>query len=373
MAIYKMRVLELKGSPRERGRQHGEELREEIGRHLDLYHENIQLDTGLDAQAFFDRMYAETDFMPAIEKYAPDLLEEVRGIAEGSGRNFDETLARQLSDEDPWFRQIIKFKRDVPEHCSSLGTREGGRSLIAQNMDSPLYYDGFQMLLRVHEPDSDVQSLVLTVAGKLSLAGMNNYGVGICCNTVLQLDFNPCGLPEDFIVRKTLQQKNLGDVLTFMKSIPHASGQNYVLGDPNNVTDLECSAHKVTEVPLKPNSQRVCHTNHPIINDDTKSWSDLWERGEREAPQLVEQMKSRMTTFNRYTVLERDINDAPPLDVKRAAEILSDHTAPICLHHIDKGNYTLSCLIMELDAQNPKLHITGGPPCSTPFRTYTFD
>lgn len=373
MALYKMRVLDLRGSPRARGRQHGEELREEIGRHLDLYRENLQLDTGLDAQIFFDRMYAETDFMPAIEKYAPDLLEEVRGIAEGSGRNFDETLARQLSDEDPWFRQIVKFGRDVPEHCSCLGTRESGRSLIAQNMDSPLYYDGFQMLLRVHEPNSDVVSYVLTVAGKLSLAGMNNYGVGICCNTVLQLDFNPRGLPEDFIVRKVLQQKNLDDVLKFMRSIPHASGQNYVIGDPSRVTDLECGAHKVVEIQPSPETQRVYHTNHPVANDDTKSWNDMWERGERESPQMIEQIKARMTTFNRYEALKRDVETDLPLDVKRAAEIFSDHTAPVCLHHIGKGNYTLACLIMELDAQNPKLHITGGPPCSTPFRTYTFN
>ena len=373
MALYKMRVLTLKGTPRQRGRQHGEELREEIGRHLDLYRENIQLDTGLDAQVFFDRFYAETDFLPAIEKYAPDLLEEVHGIAEGSGRNFDETLARQLSDEDPWFRQIVKFGRDVPENCSCLGTREAGRSLIAQNMDSPLYYDGFQMLLRVRDPDSVVESLVFTVAGKLSLAGMNNYGVGICCNTVLQLDFNPRGLPEDFIVRKVLQQKNLDDVLKFMHSIPHASGQNYVIGDPDRVTDLECSAHKVVEVPPSPETKRVYHTNHPLSNDDTQSWSDLWTRGEREAPQMIEQMKSRMTTFDRFAALKRDVEADLPLDVRRAADILSDHSAPVCLHHLGKGNYTLGCLIMELDAEKPRLNIAGGPPCSTPFRTYTFD
>jgi isopenicillin-N N-acyltransferase like protein len=373
MAIFKMRVLTLEGAPRQRGRQHGEELREEIGRHLDLYRENIQQDTGLDAQAFFHRLYAQTDFLPAIEKYTPDLLEEVRGIAEGAGRSFDEVLARQLSDEDPWFRQIVKFGRTMPENCSCLGTREAGRSLIAQNMDSPAYYDGFQMLVRVHEPQSDVESLVFTVAGKLSLAGMNNYGIGICCNSVLQLDFNPRGLPEDFIVRKVLQQRSLADVLAFMRAIPHASGQNYVLGGPGGVVDLECSARKVVEAPPLPDTQRVYHTNHPLVNDDTSSWDDMWARGEREAPQLVAQMRARQTTFDRFAALKRDVEADLPLDVRRAAEILSDHTAPVCLHHTPAGNYTLGCLIMELDAEAPRLHVAGGTPCSTPFRTYAFD
>lgn len=374
MALYKMRVLNLHGSPRERGRQHGEELREEVGRHLDLFKENIELDTGLRSQEYFDRFFAETDFVPTVEKYAPDLLEEVRGIAEGSGRSFQEVFARQCSDEDPWFRQVIKFGRVMPEeHCSCLGTRERGRSLIAQNMDSPVYYDGFQILLRVSEPGSDVKSLVFTVAGKISLAGMNNYGVGICCNSVLFLDFDPRGLVEDFIVRKTLQQRSLKDVVQFMRSVPHASGQNYVLGDPTDVTSLECSAHRVAAVPLSTDRKRVVHTNHPLVNDDTGNWDAMWARGERAAPQVIEQIKARMTTYNRYAALKRAEESERPLDVKRAAEMLSDHTAPVCQHHYHNMNYTLGCLIMELDAQNPTLHVTGGPPCSTPFRTYTFD
>jgi hypothetical protein len=368
-----MQELILHGTPRQRGRQHGEELREMIGRHLDLFRENITQDTGLDAQVYLDRLFSDTNFMPAIQKYAPDLLEEVHGIVEGSGRRFDEVLARQLSDEDPWFRQVVKFGREMPEHCSCLGTREAGRSLIAQNMDTPVYYDGFQLLLRVSEPGCDVESLVFTVAGKLSLAGMNNHGVGICCNTVLQLDFNPRGLPEDFIVRKVLQQKNINDVVSFMHTIPHASGQNYVLGDPSRVTDLECSAHRVAEVGPMSTSGRIYHTNHPLVNDDTRNWDTLWERGERESPEMIAQMKARMTTYNRFSALQRDMETGLPVDVRRAAEILSDHTAPVCQHHIHKMNYTGGCLIMELDENNPRLHIAGGPPCSTPFRTYTFN
>jgi hypothetical protein len=211
------------------------------------------------------------------------------------------------------------------------------------------------------------------VAGKLSLAGMNNYGVGICCNSVLQLDFNPRGLPEDFIVRKVLQQMDLANALTFMRSVPHASGQNYVLGDPHDVVDLECSAHRVVEAPPLPVSRRVYHTNHPLVNDDTRSWDDMWARGERAAPEMAAQMRARMTTFDRFAALKRDVEADLPLDSRRAAEILSDHTAPVCLHHTPAGNYTLGCLIMELDAETPRLHVAGGTPCSTPFRTYTFD
>jgi hypothetical protein len=240
-------------------------------------------------------------------------------------------------------------------------------------MDSPAYYDGFQMLLRVCEPDSDVESLVFTVAGKLSLAGMNNHGVGICCNTVLQLNFNPRGLAEDFIVRKILQQKTLTDALKFMRTIPHASGQNYILGGPEGVVDLECSASKVVEFNPLPDRKRVYHTNHPMVNDDTESWTKMIEHGMQEAPQVVIDINARMTTYSRYESLQKAVEKEVPLDVHRANEILSDHAAPVCLHHVPQRNYTLGCLIMELGAKKPRLNIAGGPPCSTPFRTYTFD
>jgi predicted choloylglycine hydrolase len=374
MAEPRLRVLTLSGTPRQRGQQHGEELRLEIGRHLDLFRENIQQDTGLEAQVYLDRFLSDTDFLPAAERYAPDLLEEVRGIAEGSGRNFDEVLARQLSDEDPWYRQVIKFGRALPEHCSCLGVCEPAvdRVMIAQNMDTPGYYDGFQLLLRVKEKDTGIESYVFTVAGKLSLAGMNNRGVGICCNTVLFLDFNPRGLAEDFIVRKVLQQPTLAAAVQFMRSIPHASGQNYVLGDPLEIADLECSAARVEQYPANPITGRLAHTNHPMVNDDTGNWDAMWARGEREAPEVIAQVKKRMTTYDRFAAVQAGIEKDLPLDVRRAAEILSDHTAPVCLHHLPEANFTLGCLIMELDAQNPRLTLAGGPPCSTPFHTYTF-
>lgn len=198
MKEKKLRVLPLTGGPRERGLSHGEEMREEIARHLELWREDLRKDTGMSPDDYLDKFYTETDFFPAIKQFAPDLLEEVKGIAEGSGQDFRVVLTRQMSDEDPWFRQILKFGRPImKEHCSSLGAwdQDERPNLIAQNMDTPGYCDGLQLILKIKEADSDLESLVFTVAGKISLAGMNNRCVGICCNTLLQLNSNTKGLP----------------------------------------------------------------------------------------------------------------------------------------------------------------------------------
>lgn len=371
-----MQVLVLKGNPRQRGQAHGEQLRSLIAEHYDRWRAMMSAETGLDPADYLEKFFAATDFMPAIERYAPDLLEELHGIAEGSGQPFEHVLARQCSDEEPWFRQILRFGRPWPEHCSSLAGRgvDGKPNIVAQNMDSPGYYYGAETLLRIQDPATDIEAYVFTVAGKISLAGMNSRGVAIACNTVLQLDFNPRGLPEDFIVRKTLQQGSLAEALAFMHSIPHASGQNYVLGDPDDVTDIEASAREVSTFEPLQDPKRIYHTNHPLVNTDTSSWDLMMARGEREAPDLVAAMNARQTTYARCAAVQRGVEAARGIDVETAKAILSQHEGGVCIHHTtDDVNYTSGCLVMELDAQRPRLHLAPGPGCSTAFTTYEFN
>ena len=46
-----------------------------------------------------ERFIADTNFQPAIEKWVPGMLDEVRGIAEGAELPFEEIYVFQLADE----------------------------------------------------------------------------------------------------------------------------------------------------------------------------------------------------------------------------------------------------------------------------------
>jgi isopenicillin-N N-acyltransferase-like protein len=293
-----------------------------------------------------------------------------------------------LSDEEPWFRLEVKYGslwrewsaalRGNGEACSALGVGpQGDRPpIVAENMDTPHYYDGYQVLLHLKPPDSDLEALVFTIAGKISLAGLNSAGVGICCNSLLQLDFSRNGLPEDFVVRGTLAQPTLDEALTFMQRVRHASGQNYVLGGPERVVDLEVSANKICEFVPHPGAELVCHTNHPLVNDEQGTWH---ERIEMAPPHLTQPFLSRSTSHARLATLTARLGGSagsvrPPgaaitLDAVQAA--LSSHDGPVCIDG-DGAKITLGCLIMELSTP-PVLHLSPGPPCSTPFRTHRFN
>jgi len=376
-----IQVLVLEGRARQRGQIHGESLRPLIHEHIARWQDHLRQDMGMEPDAYLEQFFQETDFAPAIQRWTPDLLEEVRGIAEGAGVDFKYVLVRQLSDEEPWYRfeKKVQALGRADENCSAAGVQAHGAAppILAQNMDTPAYYDGHQVLLHVKDPatlassaePSPVEALVFTVAGKISLAGLNNHGVGICCNTLIQLDFAADGLPEDFIVRGFLARPTLEDGLAFMRGVKHASGQNYVVGGPGRVLDLECSARQICEFVPFPGANRVYHTNHPLVNPDQSLHR---RRLAKMPPEVLKWYQERSTSFRRFASLEKHLGDpAETMTVEHIKTALSSHDGPVCIDRGISDLITLGCLIMELSPA-PALHLAPGPACSTPFKTYTF-
>lgn len=364
--------LRLAGPGRARGQAHGEALRSLVQEHLERWEQALHDDIGMARDDYLDKLYAETAFFPAIEQHTPDLLEEVRGIAEGANVDFRVILARQLSDEEPWFRRGIKIDAMRGAACSSLGVNANadGTTLIGQNMDCPQWYDGHQVLLDLHDPATGLDTLVFTVAGKISLAGMNSAGLGICCNTLAQLDHALDGLPEDFVVRGFLSHRTLEEGLSFMHRITHASGQNYTVAGPGSqALNLEVSGKRVMPWRPHPDSPVVLHTNHPFANPDRGIY-EAWTTGMDEAQ--IRQLFSG-TSAIRFEALAGFVNDHHAAwDLAAMKKALSVH--PVCRHGEIEGRtdgYTIGCLLMELGA-SPRFHVAPGPPCETPFVVHNF-
>src|SRR3989304_5149173 len=128
-----MRLLHLTGTPRQRGQIHGEGSRRKIASILELWKADIENATRLPAEIYIARFLAETNFLPAIEHWAPGLLEEVHGLAEGTAQNFNTMLAFQCMDEDWWFRETCR-----QGHCSVIGVHAQGRApILARKMGIP--------------------------------------------------------------------------------------------------------------------------------------------------------------------------------------------------------------------------------------------
>lgn len=349
--------LVLEGSPRERGQTHGETLKPMILEFIERWRYRLRMATGMDPGRYVDRFVEETGLIDAARRWTPHLLEEVEGLGDGAGVDFNSIFALQCGDEEWWYRE--SHERGSPEFCTSLGCyREGDRpALLAQNMDLPNVYDGFQVLLHIRHPYSHMESYVFTAAGMIALCGLNNRPLGICCNNLGDLNHAGDGLPVAFIVRSVLEQPSLEKAVELIHGIKHASGQNYVMGGAERVVSFECSANKVYRYLPYEGARMVYHTNHPLVNDDIM---------------LPTRMRSG-TSHARFKWVESRMSDPKTMTPETAKHILSSHEGPVCVHNNrqPEGGVTFGSLVYVLSSP-PELHIAPGPPCSTEWRTFRF-
>ena len=76
----------------------------------------------------------------------------------------------------------------------------------------------------------DLHQFILTFPGLIATNGMNSKGVGITTNTLKQLAHSRDGLSVAFVVRGVLERQTFDEAQMFLKSVHHASGQNYTVG-----------------------------------------------------------------------------------------------------------------------------------------------
>lgn len=358
----RMQTLVLEGAPYNRGLIHGKALKDPIRELVALWKADLAERFKTDANSFIERFVKQTQYVTAIKKWTPNLLDEIKGIAGGAGLDTETMYVFQLMDE-----YFVNGAAIVGEHCSSLGWPKQGNSptIIAQNMDLEGFRNSFQVLLHIKYPGSSLEAVVLSHAGLIGWNGMNNKGIGVCCNTLSQLAYCRDGLPVNFIVRGVLQQETEADAVKFVQQIKHASGQNYIIGGPVGVSCLECSAGKVNS--FKPDEKRgmVWHTNHPLVNDDLSA-----KHKEKKKPEKPDNSAVRLRALE--TRLGKE-SLALGLDLAKATLTSRDSAEfPVCRPlKAKKDNFTFACTIMVL-SEKPEFHVAPGPPDVTAFTKFTF-
>lgn len=355
-AVPRSLPLILRGAPRERGRAHGEELRTEVHALVEAWEQDVGCDTGMRLSAYLERFQADTDFLPSIRRFAPDLLEEVDGIAEGAGISRETCRCLQCMDEH--WTHVESMGSRQRDKCSTLAIGPGDTDpvVLGQNMDLPKFLDGFQTLLRVETPDGR-RTLVVTYPGFIGLFGVGNHRVGVVVNAVSQLRQAGRGVPVAYVVRRVLDHPSAAQAAAWLESIPHASGQHYVVGDPGGFFALECCATGVVRCPT--GDDAWCHTNHPVtskaLGPDYEGWDDDRQRAD----------ENHARTFWRLETLQQQMLAEPreEASLERVLERVS--------HRLDcpYPTFTFCSALIELRDQ-PRLHVALGRPNVTPYRIH---
>ncbi len=136
-----MPVVEMRGPPRQRGQAHGEALKARIAETMARWHDDIAVAYERDVDGFIDAFLAATRFPAALDRWTPGLMDEIEGIAEGSGQPRRDVMALQFMDEQWWFNAERKASAQTGadgfaegKNRTSFGTADpaGGTTLMGR-------------------------------------------------------------------------------------------------------------------------------------------------------------------------------------------------------------------------------------------------
>ena len=253
MTAFTFPIVLLEGSPRDRGRQHGERFRNQIAAALvGLRREH--------APAAYAAARDKADAAwPMILSRAPDIAAELQGIADGAAMDLRDILLRvgfEFFDAAP------------PAGCSAVAFKGPRDAIVGQNWDAPA--DAAQELaLFIHVGPHGLEQAVIAAVGGLAWVGCNRHGL-VLLNNDLMLRSRAPGLPSQIVRRIVLRESRVEDALAALHSLPHMAGRSYLLGDATgDIAGVEVSAGRGVRVNQR--AAPVLHTNHaldPAIRGD---------------------------------------------------------------------------------------------------------
>lgn len=338
------------GSPRELGRQHGEQAGQRIRAHIELLKTNFKGST-----ATFHE--AAGRFVPLFEQHGPHLVEEIRGLAEGAGIAFPEAMACNIRGE---------ISRVPDGGCTAYAVRAertaSGGVLVGQNSDLPTGMIELGYVLHL-KPPGKPEVMIWTFGGMIGYHGMNSAGVAHFANALGGGPAGRFGLPHYPVKRLLLECRQMSEVLEVFERSPLASNGNYVLADgAGEILDVEATTEGPQVIREQDGAGYIAHTNHYLCprfatrKNHEASLPDSFLRQERIDSLLAD--------------------DSAPVGVESIQRFLSDHSnglLSICRHPVDGDSTGQTVASIIAEPAERRMHVAAGTPCSSQYVTYSMD
>ncbi|MGE0577335.1 C45 family autoproteolytic acyltransferase/hydolase [Reyranella sp.] len=258
-------LIEIFGSPRERGRTHGKAAADRLRRGIRMYSESL-LKSGVDWRELERRAEA---MVPAIERFDPSYVEEMRGIAEGSGEPFAGVVLMNARTEMVVAARKQKEKEQLlPDGCTAAlalpSVSADGVLLHGQNWDWRAECAETGVVLRIRRDDGP-DILTFTEAGGLARSGLNSAGIGLTANALeCDRDYQRGpGVPLPFVRRKVLESAHLAQAVHTIVATPKLGSNHMAVSHcDGEAFGFECAPDETFW--LTPEDGLYVHANHWI-------------------------------------------------------------------------------------------------------------
>jgi isopenicillin-N N-acyltransferase-like protein len=357
--VSAVRVIRAEGSPRERGRLIGRGLGDLIEPSLAFYERYLER-RGVGSGELQELL---APHLEAAERTLPDLVEVIKGMAEGAmvpmwdlfTINAFEEL-EPLLELDP--RRLTFLRRDPmsppktaprADRCSSFTVAGDGFLLLGHN-EQWFAGDAGNVAVVIEMPDDGSPAVVApTVVCCLPAVGMNEHG-GVQAIQSLSATDDGVGIPRVFVSRHALESSDRTDAVRRAGLVGRAGGYGHVFAfRDGDAFIVETTAAKQSLL-----SGPGVHTNHYLD------------------PELAELApKPSAGSTARYERLIELIEERRPQTPEAVMDILRDHHgAPqsICLHSDGSDDEAEAVLFsMVCDVEGGRMWVAPGTPCVAEF------
>jgi isopenicillin-N N-acyltransferase-like protein len=306
-----------------------------------------------------DEVFAQAErFLPSITAFAPHLLEEMRGIAEGAGCHLYEIIAINARTE---LMYGITHQPECTAIAVSAAASADGHTRLAQNWDWHPSLVGALVLWIIRREDGP-DLLTLTEAGIVGKIGINAAGLAMCVN-LLKADSDSPGpaVPMHVILRRILEAAStVEEACMLIERTARCTSCNHLLAERSGaIADVE--ATPAGQLVLYAEDGLLTHSNHCLQPELFAR-----DRNARENPETLARNKRMHALANLQSI-----------DGQGLQGMLADHaTSPnsICLHNHPSWAFRDQCEIIAsiiFDLTAGSIDIADGPPCQHEYHRYS--
>lgn len=291
-------------------------------------------------------------YLSATTSAAPTLMEELRGLAEGSGVTLLELFVMNAAAE---LHQQTGF---FAESCTVVGVTPAGTTdghvLIAHNEDATAGWADYTYVVKA-EPAEGPAFVAFAYAGLLLHQGVNAAGIGSVGNALYARDARP-GVPKLLAYREILNQSTIEGAIRAATSPARAFGNNHLIAnDAGDIYDIEVTGGRWAMHDA--GNRFLAHGNHLVAP----------ELAELDAHEDLLNSRLRMARVER--LVERSWGT---IDLEGIISIMSDHSnypRSICKHHAPESDLDYGTIgSVAIDVTTRTLRACAGNPCRGEWR-----
>lgn len=278
--------------------------------------------------------------IPLYQKYYPEILEEIKGVAKGISTDWENVAAFLF----------CMYCFDVQNRCSSFAFCNNDKIILGKNSDFLTFVENVWDSV-YYDIEGSYRFIGNTTAWTEIEDGMNECGLAVALTFVYPTKIG-YGLNGGMILRYILEKcQNTQQAIQAIQKLPIASAQTITIADKTGkIVVVECNCEKVTVIKPSDNKNAVFATNHFVSRE-----------------MCVYQYKGQDDCYShkRLQTLQKAFEYQKEYTVSFAMDLLSGKKGFLCQYDRKEDIDTIWSVIYDLTEN--KVYMTKGNPSQKDF------